>query len=265
MVAVTEAPPVATHEPCASDDPSSKSSGRIAFVGHMVGRQPGRVTTQGQVLSDLFRREGYSALDVSPALNPYVWLMDVVRTLITQRKTFDVLFIEVYGGRSFIVEDLASRLGRLFGRPIVMALHGGAMPDFMASYPRWANRVLNRANALVVPSTFLQRALEDHGFRAQVVPNVVDVHIYPYRHRRVLKPRLLWMRTFESDLQPADGASRARPVTAAYARCQPRHGGTEQRAGVADAPAGGTARHRRLRPIRRISGTRAEDSGGRSG
>jgi glycosyltransferase involved in cell wall biosynthesis len=83
-----------------------------------------------------------------------------------------------------------------------MALHGGAMPDFMASYPRWASRVLNRANALVVPSPFLQRALEAHGFFAQVVPNVVDLHIYPYRHRRVLKPRLLWMRTFDQIYNP---------------------------------------------------------------
>ena len=176
---------------------------RIAVVGRMLGRHPGYVTTQGQILSDLFQRDGYSVLDISPARSRTRWLLDVAMTLIRRWKTIDLLFIEVYGGPSFVVEDLASWLGRFFGLPIVMELHGGAMPTFVATFPRWTRRVLARADALVVPSPFLERAIASEGFRAHIVPNVVDLGLYPYRPRRVLRPRLLWMRTFDDIYNPA--------------------------------------------------------------
>ncbi|RPI57484.1 MAG: glycosyltransferase, partial [Acidobacteria bacterium] len=35
-----------------------------------------------------------------------------------------------------------------------------------------------------------------HGFNAELIPNLIDLENYPYRHRRQLQPRLLWMRSF---------------------------------------------------------------------
>jgi glycosyltransferase involved in cell wall biosynthesis len=72
----------------------------------------------------------------------------------------------------------------------------------MERYPRWTTRVLRRADAIVVPSPFLQRAVARYGFTAHVVPNAIDVSAYPYRHRRQLAPRLLWMRTFHPIYNP---------------------------------------------------------------
>jgi glycosyltransferase involved in cell wall biosynthesis len=85
---------------------------------------------------------------------------------------------------------------------MVLLLHGGALPEFMAAHPRWARRVLRRARLIVAPSTYLARAVEPHGFRARIIPNVIDLRAYPYRVRRTLTPRMFWMRSFDPTYNP---------------------------------------------------------------
>jgi glycosyltransferase involved in cell wall biosynthesis len=168
----------------------------------MVGRNPGRVTTQGQILSDLFKEAGYGVISVSGLPNRYRRLADIVMTLIRRQSSYDVMVLDVFGGPSFVVEDIASRLGRRFGRRIIMYLRGGAMPEFMARYPQWTRRVLGRADALITPSEFLARAIIPYGYRARVIPNVINLSAYQYRHRQVVRPRMFWMRAFESIYNP---------------------------------------------------------------
>lgn len=168
----------------------------------MIGRNVGYVTTQAQIIADLFEAAGYPVISVSDSPNRYLRLLDIVRTLILKRNQIDILFLNVYGGPSFVVEEIASYLGKQFGKPIVMLLHGGAMPQFMARFPRWTRRVLSRAQAIVTPSEFLARAVAPHGFRARVIRNVLDLGQYRYRHRATIKPRLLWMRTFHPIYNP---------------------------------------------------------------
>ncbi|MFN2513876.1 MAG: glycosyltransferase family 4 protein [Pyrinomonadaceae bacterium] len=175
---------------------------RLGFVGHMVGRNPGYITTQGQILADLFEQASYSVVSFSPLLNKYRRLADIVVTLTRQRRNIDVLIVEVYGGLSFVAEDIASWLGRRFGHRVVMWLHGGALPEFMARFPHWTRRVLGRADVIVTPSEFLARAVATYGFQAQIVANVVDLSAYPFRLRRKVSPRLFWMRTFHPFWNP---------------------------------------------------------------
>ena len=168
----------------------------------MVGRNPGRVTTQGQILSDLFKEAGHGVISVSALPNRYLRLADIVMTLIQRQASYEVMVLDVFGGPSFVVEDIASQLGRRFGRRIVMYLRGGAMPEFMARHPKWTRRVLGRAHALITPSEFLARAIIPYGYRARVIPNVINLSAYQYRHRQVVSPRMFWMRAFESIYNP---------------------------------------------------------------
>lgn len=176
---------------------------RLCFVGPMVGRNPGYVTTQGQILSDLFLNAGHSVISVSALLNRYGRLIDIASTIIRQQRSMDVMVLDVFGGPSFVVEDVASRLGRSLGKRIVMCLRGGAMPEFMARHPRWTRQVLGRADMLVAPSEYLARAVNPYGFRARVIPNVIDLDAYVYRRREKVGPRLFWMRSFHPIWNPA--------------------------------------------------------------
>jgi glycosyltransferase involved in cell wall biosynthesis len=169
----------------------------------MVGRNPGYVTTQGLILAEHFARDTeHSVLITSSNTNRYLRLAEMVSTLLRNRRSIDIQCLEVYSGRSFVVEDVASWIGKRLGQRIVMVLHGGALPEFMARFPRWTKRVLARADRLVAPSRFLARAAERYGFQVQVIPNIVDVNAYPFRHRRELSPRLFWMRSFHPIWNP---------------------------------------------------------------
>jgi glycosyltransferase involved in cell wall biosynthesis len=175
---------------------------RLCFLGPMVGRNPGFVVTQGERLSTHFEEAGYSVVASSSSPNRYRRLLEMVVTLLRMHRRIDVVIIHVYGGRSFVVEDITSWMARRLNHRLIMSLHGGAMPEFMTSFPRWSDRVLRRAHALSAPSEYLSRAVRARGFRCQVIPNVIDVGDYPYRLRRQLRPRLLWLRTFHEVYNP---------------------------------------------------------------
>lgn len=168
----------------------------------MIGSKAGYVTTQGLILSGLFEDAGYSVRVVSALLNRYLRLVDIIKTIIRHRSDIDILIVHVFGGPSFVVEDIASWLGKRFGLRIIMFLHGGAMPEFMARFPNWTRRVLRRADTIIAPSGYLARAVIPYGFQARVIPNIVDLSLYLYRHRKEIRPRLFWMRTFHPVWNP---------------------------------------------------------------
>lgn len=174
----------------------------LAFIGSMLGRYPGHVTPVGEILASLFKRVGHPVVLASTSRHKVVRLLDIVFTLVIKRDKIDIQILQVYGGLSFIAEDLASWLGRRLGHKIIMHIHGGAMGEFMSRHPAWTKRVLRRADTIVCPSAFLERALTQYGFQTRVIPNSVELSLYPFRHRRELRPRILWMRTFHPVYNP---------------------------------------------------------------
>ena len=190
-----------TMGPTGGDASRSHGPG-LLFVGPMVGRHRGRVTTQPERMSRLFEGAGYAVLRCSDKNDRWARLCDTAATVSRRGRDFGIQSLSVFGGRSFVIEDVASRLGSRAGQRLVMVLHGGAIPEFARRFPRWFRRVLRRADAIVAPSHYLARAVAEHGFSARVIPNVIELASYPYRARRTLSPRLLWMRTFHRFWNP---------------------------------------------------------------
>ena len=145
---------------------------------------------------------GYSVRAVSSSPNRYLRLADIASHLLAHGRRADVQCLQVFSGPSFVVADVASMLGRLVGQRIVMVLRGGALPTFIDRHRKWARRVLGRADALVAPSNYLAQAVGESGFHAHVIPNILDLSLYQYRHRTFLKPNLFWMRAFEPLYNP---------------------------------------------------------------
>ncbi len=174
----------------------------ILFVGPMLGRHPGWVPNPAEILAPNFIREGYTCLMTSDVLNRYARLIDIIYTMIRDREKYDLISLQVYSGPSFVVEDVVSLLAGYLGKKIVMVLHGGNMPVFMQKYPNWSRRILRRAHAIVTPSGYLQAAVALYGFKAQIIPNMLDMIKYPFRLRETVRPHLLWMRTFYEYCHP---------------------------------------------------------------
>lgn len=185
----------------ASPDPRKHAPRRLCFVGHMLGRRAGFVTSQGLILAGLFERDGYQVLCVSDQRTKVMRLLDTVFTLARRLPEIDVAVVETYGGPSFILAAAASWMVKRFGRPLVLVLHGGALPTLIERFPRWTESVLRRARVLVAPSDYLARCAPE-GVEVRIIPNVIDLSCYQFEERRRVRPRLLWMRSFQELYNP---------------------------------------------------------------
>lgn len=168
----------------------------------MLGKNQNWVPSPMEILVPYLEARSYTCTLTSRIVDRYRRFFDIIQTIIRRHKDFDCLCIQVYGGASFIIEDVASWLGKLFNKPVVMMLHGGAMPSFMARYPIWTRRVLSRAQILITPSGYLANAIQFYGLKARIIPNLLALQDYPYRHRTAVRPSLIWMRTFYEIYRP---------------------------------------------------------------
>ncbi len=176
---------------------------RLCFVGNMLGKNKGFITTQGQIVADLLAAdENYQIKCVSSKINRLPRMLDIVSTLIGQRRAFDAVIVEVYSGLSFVIAEAVSLICKINKIPLVLFLHGGNLPAFAEKNPSRLRRVLRRADFLVAPSGFLATELGGGGFAIRVIPNVLNIEDYSFRERRNIAPRLIWMRSFHEIYNP---------------------------------------------------------------
>lgn len=200
--------PLSAHaiEPGRSDKtPGAPARPRLCFVGPMLGVNPGWVTTQGELLAGLLAEVGYPTRLTSHKLARLPRLIDTLSSLIAWRNDIDLVIHQVFSGPAFAVTDAAMALGRALGLRQIAVLHGGALPEFAARRGGWVRRVLCRAAAVVAPSTYLAETFAVYpelAPRLRVIPNILEIDNYSYRHRPRVKPNLLWMRTFHEVYHP---------------------------------------------------------------
>lgn len=182
--------------------PTENPFPRLCFVGPLLGRNPGWVTTQGEILADLFSKAGYPVITTSKIPNRWLRLVDTIYSLIARRKDMDVVIVSVFSGAAFFMAHISSWLVKILRKPLVLYLRGGNLPEFSKNYPFLVQKVLRRANCIVAPSGFLAEFANSHHFSVRIIPNVVKMDQYPYRLRAYLEPNILWMRTFHSIYNP---------------------------------------------------------------
>ncbi|NOT49402.1 MAG: glycosyltransferase family 4 protein [Acidobacteria bacterium] len=179
-----------------------RKKAHLCFVGNMLGRNRGYVTTQGQVVADMLAAEGFQVTCVSSKINRFARLAHIITTIIRSHRDIDVLVLEVYSGLGLIIADVAGWLGKMFKLPTIMVLHGGHLPEFIGRYGSWTKRVLDRADFLVAPSAFLAEKIGAFGYEITQIPNVINLDDYSFKERNCIEPRLIWMRSFHPIYNP---------------------------------------------------------------
>lgn len=184
---------------------------RIALVAASLDILGGQ-GVQAEALRKGLADEGYT-VDFLPINPPFPrglrWLrrLPYLRTGLNQLLYLPSLFrlraakvVHVFSASywSFLLAPAPAMLmARMLGKRCVLHYHSGEAEDHLR---RWGRRVhpwLRLADEIVVPSEYLRRVFAGHGYRAQVVRNVVDTTRFRYRERRPLQPRLLSMRNLE--------------------------------------------------------------------
>ncbi|MEX0768125.1 MAG: glycosyltransferase family 4 protein [Microthrixaceae bacterium] len=183
------------------DDRFSGVGPRIGFVGIHSGGRKEQAVSQNETLGRLFEQSGYRVRRSSSLKNPALRTAHQIVSILLWRRV-DLLVIAVFSGRSFWIAELATRLGSLTGKRMVLFLHGGNLPVFGPEHRAWVERVFERADLVLAPSEFLADSFRDWGIDICVIPNVLDIENYEYRVRTEAQPNLLWMRTFHEHYDP---------------------------------------------------------------
>lgn len=174
----------------------------LGFVGIHAGRRKDQVISQNETLAALFESIGVRVRRTSAVKRPALRTAHQIVSLLSWRGRVDAVIVAVFSGPSFWIADFSSFLSRWNGSRTVLFLHGGALGSFGARHRRRVERVFDRADLILAPSSFLADGFRAWGYDVRLIPNVLAIERYEHRSRPEARPRLLWMRTFFEHYNP---------------------------------------------------------------
>lgn len=163
----------------------------------------GGTPEQGSVLARRLMTEGMDVSVLSHARTGLGRLMDILLRGLPCVMRHDAVVVNMYGGRAFVYESLATLYARLAGRHIVAVLRAGNMPEFVQRWPRWCRAVLSSVDHILTPHGFLEAELTRLGYRVDgIMPNFIELDRYPFRVRENPRPSLLYVRGMHTYYNP---------------------------------------------------------------
>lgn len=127
----------------------------------------------------------------------------MLRSVWRWRREYQVSQVDVYSGPAFLWAIAVVGLLRLLRKPVILSLHGGRLPEFSRRWPRMVRGLLNAASVVTAPSRYLVREMEPYRLGIVLLPNPLDVAIYPAAVRSRPRPRIVWLRAFHETYNPS--------------------------------------------------------------
>lgn len=179
----------------------------------------GGQAVQASTLSNCLRADGYEVgfIAVNPPLPRWLrWIGHIpyLRTLVRQPlylaslwglRRFDVAHVFAAAYWSFLLAAApALAVARVLGLRTVLHYHTGEADDHLTHWGRRVHPWLRMAHEIVVPSDYLREIFRKHGHDARVIPNVLELHRFPYHEALSGKRRLLSNRNLEAHYRVGD-------------------------------------------------------------
>jgi glycosyltransferase involved in cell wall biosynthesis len=184
---------------------------RIGLVGPLPPPSGG-MANQTLQLAGLLQAEGHEVetIQVNCAVQP-TWaanikglravcrLLPFLGRLWRAAGTSDLFHVMANSGWSWhLYAAPAIWIGRLRGCPVVINYRGGEADAFLQKSLAWVRPSLRRADAVIVPSGFLEAVFRKYGFPTRIVPNIVNLERFSAAAPAPGKPlRLLVARNLE--------------------------------------------------------------------
>lgn len=161
---------------------------RVGLVGPLPPPSGG-MANQTLQLAKLLRAEGaqVEVIQVNRPYNPH-WigrlkgiralfrLAPYLLSLWRASSKVDLLHVMANSGWSWhLFAAPAIWIAKITGTPIVVNYRGGEAGEFFDKAFTWVKPSLDRADAIVVPSAFLEKVFEKRGYAPHIVPNIIDL------------------------------------------------------------------------------------------
>jgi len=172
----------------------------ILYIGNKLskhGNTPTSIETLGRLLS-----EDFDVVSVSEKKNRVARLVDMVFSVFKYRNKIDFLLIDTYSTSNFYYAFSCAILAQWVGIRYIPILHGGNLPERLKRSLWMSRKIFAHAFVNVAPSGYLYEVFDKEGFQVKYIPNNIDIGEYVFKERKVLRPRLLYVRAFSELYNP---------------------------------------------------------------
>lgn len=173
----------------------------VLMIGNHLPVSSGNINVW-HYLADRLRQNHWEIITTSSQINKVLRLLDMLTTIWNRRKDYSLAQIDVFSGQAFIFAYLSGKLLSLIGKPFVLTLHGGGLPEFYQKHPKPIRHLFSSAAVIITPSGYLREAFRSIRADIRLIPNPIELTSARYRVRQTVKGNLIWVRAFHSVYNP---------------------------------------------------------------
>jgi glycosyltransferase involved in cell wall biosynthesis len=178
---------------------------KLLYAGNKLshhGYTPGVIETLGKNLEEA----GFEVYYAGTFKNQFVRLLEMLWKTITVGRKVNYILIDTYSTSAFWYAYFTGRIAGLMGKKYLPILHGGDLPARLKKSPLACKKLFGNSYANVAVSGYLRHEFEKAGFKTVLIPNSIDIKLYPFRLRANPSLKLLWVRAFHKIYNPCMAA-----------------------------------------------------------
>lgn len=146
--------------------------------------------------------EKYEVVAVSQKRNQVLRMTDMIRTFFKYKNKTDLVLIDSYSRKAFWYTYILARLCVRHDVKYIPILRGGGYPERLKRSPGKCRFIFSNSFRNVSPSLYLKKNFEDEKFIVEYIPNFLPIDEYSYKERSIIRPKLLWVRSFHEIYNP---------------------------------------------------------------
>jgi len=173
----------------------------ILLIGNFLSKHGLNPTAIEDLATALSNR--YEVKISSDKKSPLFRLLDMAMSVVSNRKSCQLIIVDVFSTRALVFSCLVILLAKLFNIPYIPVLRGGYLPERYKKHSHIFNFLLSDARTIISPSEYLQKSFQNNSFPITVIPNYIDLEKYSFKSRKKIKPHLLWVRAIHSIYNPS--------------------------------------------------------------
>ena len=174
----------------------------LLYIGNELEPRGGSPTSIDS-LTPLLKKEGFEVRTSSAKENKLLRLSEMMTSIIRNKSWADVVLIDTYSTRNFWYAVLTAELCSKLNLDYILLLHGGDLPGRLKNTPKLSASLFKKAKLNIAPSLYLFQEFQQAGFmNISYIPNTIFLEDYPFKIRKVIKPKLLWVRAFAEIYNP---------------------------------------------------------------
>ncbi|MCP5303466.1 MAG: glycosyltransferase family 4 protein [Pseudomonadales bacterium] len=173
----------------------------VLIIGNFLSAS-GRSRGVCEELSQRLIQAGWQVITASNKANRFLRLLDMVQVAWLNRHQYNIAHVDVYSGGGFLWAEVVCWVLRRIGKPYILTLRGGNLPNFAKRWPGRVERLLHSAKIVTAPSGYLYEQMQPYANKLILLPNPLDIGQYEFHLREQADPTLVWLRALHSIYNP---------------------------------------------------------------